>query len=131
MIPRDPDFVADGDSSLFAAGGFSTQLQFWWHLEWPEEIQARNIKEMKRDKEGKLISINILEYITVILNYVVCIASIQDLRNRGLLHQLIVLVLIKADNTAAESWTKKASCSSVIGKAIMHLQAALMIQFEI
>ena len=103
LIPRDPDFVADGDVSQFAAGGFSTKLQFWWHLEWPEEVWARIIKEMKRDKDGKLISINVLEYITVILNYVAVIASIQDLRNRGLLHQPHVLVLIKADNIAAES----------------------------
>eukprot|EP00957_Ditylum_brightwellii_P006805 515821-Ditylum_brightwellii.AAC.1 len=58
MIPMDPEFVADGDSSLFAAGGFSTQLQFWWYIEWPEEVQARNIKEMNRDENGKLISIN-------------------------------------------------------------------------
>eukprot|EP00957_Ditylum_brightwellii_P012036 909237-Ditylum_brightwellii.AAC.1 len=126
MIPRDPDFVADGDSSLFAAASFSTKLQFWWHLEWPEEVQARNINEMKRDKDRKLISINVLEYITVILNYVATIASIQGLRNRGLLHHPHVVVLIKADNTAAESWAKK-SCSSVIGKALMRLQAALMI----
>eukprot|EP00957_Ditylum_brightwellii_P081725 6217269-Ditylum_brightwellii.AAC.1 len=82
MIPRDPNFVADSDSSLLAAGGFSTQLQFWWHLEWPEEVQARNIKKMKRDKDGNLISINILEFSTVILNYVACIVSTQDLRNR-------------------------------------------------
>eukprot|EP00957_Ditylum_brightwellii_P118621 9047837-Ditylum_brightwellii.AAC.1 len=59
------------------------------------------------------------------------IASIQDLRNRGLLHHPRVVVSIKADNTSAESWAKKASSSLVIGKALMHLQAALMIQFEI
>eukprot|EP00957_Ditylum_brightwellii_P006710 509573-Ditylum_brightwellii.AAC.1 len=39
--PGDPDFVADDDSSLFAAAGFSTQLQFWWHLKRPDEIQAK------------------------------------------------------------------------------------------
>eukprot|EP00957_Ditylum_brightwellii_P208995 15359827-Ditylum_brightwellii.AAC.1 len=93
MIPRDPDFVADGDSSLFAVGGFSTQLYFWWHLEWLDEI--------------------------------------QDLRSRGLLYQPHVLGLIKADNTAAESWAEKAPCSSVIGNALVCLQAALMIQLEI
>eukprot|EP00957_Ditylum_brightwellii_P024673 1864344-Ditylum_brightwellii.AAC.1 len=57
MIPRDPNFVADGDSSLFAAGGFSTQLQLWWHLEWPEEIQARNIKETKKIKTESLFQL--------------------------------------------------------------------------
>eukprot|EP00957_Ditylum_brightwellii_P165491 12599628-Ditylum_brightwellii.AAC.1 len=42
-----------------------------------------------------------------------------------------VLVLINADNTAAECWVKKASSSSAIGKAPMHLQVALMIQYGI
>eukprot|EP00957_Ditylum_brightwellii_P107862 8228010-Ditylum_brightwellii.AAC.1 len=42
-----------------------------------------------------------------------------------------VLILIKADNTAAECWAKKASSSSVIGKSLMCLQAALMIQYGI
>eukprot|EP00957_Ditylum_brightwellii_P154996 11797469-Ditylum_brightwellii.AAC.1 len=42
-----------------------------------------------------------------------------------------VLVIIKADNTSAESWAKKASSSSVIGKALMHFQAALMVQYDI
>eukprot|EP00957_Ditylum_brightwellii_P113540 8657164-Ditylum_brightwellii.AAC.1 len=67
MIPRDPGFMAADDSSLFAAGGFSTQLQFWWHLEWPDEIHARSIEGIETDNHGKLISIIILEYITVIL----------------------------------------------------------------
>eukprot|EP00957_Ditylum_brightwellii_P036747 2782893-Ditylum_brightwellii.AAC.1 len=70
LIPRDPDFTADGDSSLVAAGGYSLQLNCWWHLEWPKNVQERSIREMKRDNRGKLISINILEYITAILNYV-------------------------------------------------------------
>eukprot|EP00957_Ditylum_brightwellii_P074299 5645435-Ditylum_brightwellii.AAC.1 len=78
----DPDFVAGGNASLIAAGDISTKLQLWWHFEWPEEVQARNIKEMKRDKDGKLISINVLECITVILNYVAAIVSIHGLRNR-------------------------------------------------
>jgi len=131
LIPRDPDFTADGDSSLIAAGGYSLHLKFWWHLEWPKEVQARNIREIKRDKKGKLISINILEYITVILNYAASIVAINNLKETGLQIPEHVLVLIKADNTSAECWAKKASSSSVIGKALMRLQAALMIQYGI
>eukprot|EP00957_Ditylum_brightwellii_P145903 11110472-Ditylum_brightwellii.AAC.1 len=33
LIPRDPDFTLDGESSIIAAGGNSLQLKFWWHLE--------------------------------------------------------------------------------------------------
>ena len=41
------------------------------------------------------------------------------------------LLLIKADNTTAESWAKKASSSSVIGKGLMRVQCNLMIQYLI
>ena len=39
LVPRTPDFTAWGDSSLEAAGGVSTDLKFFWHLLWPEEIK--------------------------------------------------------------------------------------------
>eukprot|EP00957_Ditylum_brightwellii_P055829 4229910-Ditylum_brightwellii.AAC.1 len=78
---------------------------------------------MKRDKKEKLISISILEYTTVIVNYVASIVAINNLRKPGVNVPEHVLVLIKDDNTAAEYWAKKASSSSVIGKALMHLQA--------
>eukprot|EP00957_Ditylum_brightwellii_P192432 14650623-Ditylum_brightwellii.AAC.1 len=118
LIPRDPDFTSDGDSSLTAAGGYSLQLKFWLHLEWPDDIQASSIREMKRDKKGKLISIT-------------SNVAIKFLREWGAHLPGHVLVFIEADNTAAECWAKKLSKSSVIGKALMYLQAALMIQYGI
>lgn len=38
IVPRDHDFVSYGDSSLYAAGGYSLDLRFWWYLEWPKSI---------------------------------------------------------------------------------------------
>eukprot|EP00957_Ditylum_brightwellii_P090084 6860769-Ditylum_brightwellii.AAC.1 len=60
LVHRTPDFTADGDSSLVAAGGFSLSLKLWWYLDWSEDIKARSIREIKKDKSGKLISINVL-----------------------------------------------------------------------
>eukprot|EP00957_Ditylum_brightwellii_P076210 5793084-Ditylum_brightwellii.AAC.1 len=63
-------------------------------------------QEHQRDEEGqkrKLISINILEYITVIPNYVASIVVINNLREIGADIPEHVLVLLKADNTEAES----------------------------
>eukprot|EP00957_Ditylum_brightwellii_P017971 1353566-Ditylum_brightwellii.AAC.1 len=57
--------------------------------------------------------------------------AIHNLRESGAGMSEHVLVLIKIDNTAAECWAKKASSSSVIGKALIRLQAALMIQYGI
>ena len=39
IIERVPSSEAAADACLYGGGGFSTDLRFWWHLEWPEEIQ--------------------------------------------------------------------------------------------
>eukprot|EP00957_Ditylum_brightwellii_P106187 8100910-Ditylum_brightwellii.AAC.1 len=49
MIPRDPDLVTGIDSRLYSVGGFSTQVQCWWHLKWSDEFQSRSINKMKKD----------------------------------------------------------------------------------
>eukprot|EP00957_Ditylum_brightwellii_P044858 3402785-Ditylum_brightwellii.AAC.1 len=80
LVSRTPDFTADGDSSLDSAGGFYLFLKFWWYLDWPEDITARSIREIKKDKSGKLISINMLEYATIILNIAVSLVAIENLK---------------------------------------------------
>ena len=39
LIPRIACAVADSDSSLKAAGGFSVELKFWWYIDWPPFIK--------------------------------------------------------------------------------------------
>ena len=75
MVVRDPDFAAWGDSSLSQAGGFSHDLKFWWHWEWPDSIQARTLSayQLKAKIDDKLISINLLEYAAVITNYAITV----------------------------------------------------------
>ena len=70
MIPRTPDFQAWGDSSLYTAGGYSTDLNFYWHIQWPQSIQSKSVKFFKRKEkfQGEIISINLLEYIVIINN---------------------------------------------------------------
>eukprot|EP00957_Ditylum_brightwellii_P108508 8276532-Ditylum_brightwellii.AAC.1 len=33
LVPRIPQFNADGDSSLDGVGDFSLYLKFWWYLD--------------------------------------------------------------------------------------------------
>ena len=39
LIPHNPSAIAACDSSLTAAGGWFTDMQFWWYLKWPQTIQ--------------------------------------------------------------------------------------------
>jgi hypothetical protein len=69
IIPRTPTATAYGDSSLEGAGGYFIKLKFWWHILFPKEIKVRTLLHRKDNKDGRLISINILEFLTVIINY--------------------------------------------------------------
>ena len=44
LVPRSPDYTSTGDASLFAGGGYSLDLKFWWYIHWPEEIQSKTLK---------------------------------------------------------------------------------------
>lgn len=69
LVSRDPTAEAWGDSCLDAAGGFSLRCSFWWYLEWSVEIRRHTLRFHKNNKNGRLISINVLEYASVIINY--------------------------------------------------------------
>ena len=70
IIKRTPSVTDYGDSSLEGAGGYSISLKFWWHINFPEEVKLRTLLHKKDNKDGKLISINVLEFVTVIVNYI-------------------------------------------------------------
>jgi hypothetical protein len=55
-----------GDSSLEGAGGFSIKLGFWWHIQFPIEIIQCTLLFL----DSPLVLINVLEYVTVIINYI-------------------------------------------------------------
>ena len=125
MVPRDPSVTAWSDSSLHAAGGYSYDMGFLWYIEWPQDIPQCTLRFMSSNKDGKLVTINALEYVSLIVN---CVAAT---------HVLVHLdssetdphpvLLFYADNTAAGSWIKKASSSSEGARALGYIQAALMI----
>ena len=124
MIPRDPSGTAWSDSSLHAAGGFSYEMGFWWYIRWPDDIQERTLKFVSSDKDGTLITINALEYASLIINYVAAThVLVHECPSADNPHPM---VLLYADNTAAESWMKKASSSSDGARALGYIQAALM-----
>ncbi len=120
LVSRDPSAIAYSDSSLNAAGGFSTDLNFWWHLQWPEHIQARAAKASM----GDTISINALEYSAIIINYIASSAALLDAPTKN---DPYLTALFFTDNVASEAWICKGAKKSPTGKALGFLQATLMI----
>ena len=127
MVPRSPDFTSLGDSCLYAAGGFSLDLQFWWYIHWPEEIQQKTLKYYTIKSwdytADKFVSINLLEYAAIIINYA---AATHVLSTRGPNPRNPFPVLLNlADNMTANCWTQKTATSNLAGRGLARLFCAL------
>ena len=76
-----------GDTYFDAARGFSDCLKFWWHVQFPKSIRnstLRNLQVLVREKKGdRLVTINVLEFMVEIINYVVVQVYHQENLNRA------------------------------------------------
>jgi hypothetical protein len=124
VIKRTPFAHMCGDSSLHAAGGFSIRLRFWWHLPFPEEIVKRTLLHMKDDSSNELISINALEFITIILNYA---AAITVFAIDNPTDDPYPVLLGVTDSTSALNWVNHACKGSPLGRALARLLVGLLI----
>ena len=125
MVSRDPSATAWSDISLHAAVGYSCDMGFWWYIKWPQDVTQCTLRFVLSNKDNKLVTINALEYASLIVNYVAATHVLVHLDpSEADPHPV---VLFYANNTAAESWTKKASSSSEGARALGYIQAALVI----
>ena len=102
IIPRTPTFTSFGDSCLEGAGGYNTLLGFWWHILFPEAVIQRTLKHKKDNKDGLLILINVLEFVTVIINY--C-AVLHLVTTTSATDDPYPVLLNVTDNASALIWT--------------------------
>jgi hypothetical protein len=124
VIPRSPTATAFGDSCLEGAGGYSIELGFWWRIDFPEEIKRRTLLFKPDNKDGQLISINVLEFVTVIINY---IASLHVITKTNFMDDPHPVLLNVTNNTPALSWTTGACRRSKIGRRLARFFCSLLI----
>ena len=108
LIPWSPFATTIGNSLLEGAGGFSIVLGFWWHICFPAEIIQRTLLFKSNNKDGLLVSINVLEFVTVIINYsvalhifqtsnVTCIVLdttlLQEIKNSTIAHLFLLFIV--------------------------------------
>ena len=124
LIELEPDYEEWQDACLTGGGGFSFNLRFWWILEWPSDIANRTVRYLpKGDK--RLISINKLEYASIIFSLAASILSWEALPvDQRPIHPMI---LSWTDNTTAEAWTRKiAGLTGPQGKSMARIFAHLL-----
>jgi hypothetical protein len=124
IIPRMPTFTSFGDSCLKGAGGYSTLLGYWWHIPFPKEIMQRTLLHKKDNSDGRLISINVLEFVTVIINY--C-ASLHVVTTTSATNNPHPVLLNVTDNASALSWTTGACRKPMIGRRLACFFCSLLI----
>ena len=125
MIPRWPQGTGWSDICLHVTGGFSFNMHFWWYFEWPTKICARTLKYLKNNKDRRFISINALEYAALIINYIASFYFLVITNPDEFDPNPIPLLYV--DNATSETWLKKGSKISLIGRALGRIQAAFMI----
>jgi hypothetical protein len=98
-------------------------MRFWWYIKWPQEVESKTLRYVRSNKNGDLVSINVLEYAAMLITYA---AAYHFYREHPDVTDPFPLVSLLADNTTAESWMETACTSSLIGRALGRLQCAMM-----
>jgi hypothetical protein len=112
IIPRIPAALLFRDSSLQSCGSYPLELKIWWCVQFSQEIVLQTLLHLKNNKDSTFISINCLEYITIIINYCAALTAFyEDL----VCDDPNPVVLCITDNISAKNWTIHTSKKSVIG----------------
>jgi hypothetical protein len=124
LIQRDPSAEGCSDACLEAGGGFSIKLRFIWFLTWPVDILYRTKKFLKNNKDGNFVSINMLEFISVILEY--C-AALTVFDTEDFTNDPWPVFLARCDNKSGVRWISHACMNSEIGRELGRFFCALLI----
>ena len=124
LIQKTPFAEAYGNSSLDRAGGYSIALKFWWHLDFEDEVILLTRKHIKDNTDGQLISINVLEFFTVIINYCAALTALES--DKNITDDPHPVLLNITDNMSAQTWTRHTCKSSEIGKLLARFFCCLI-----
>ena len=81
----------------------------WWYIPFPDAVKQRTLLHKRDNKDGLLISINVLEVVTVIINYCVTLYCVTTI---AATNDPFPVMLNVTDNASALSWTTGA-CKKV------------------
>ncbi len=128
IIPRTPSASVVGNSSLASCGSYSIDLCFWWFVPFPDEIIAKTLLHLKNDSEQNFVLINVLEYVTVILNN--C-GTLTAYLKYGPIEDPHAVVLCVTNNIISKNWTTHTCKRSIIGGALACFVCGLKIGSQV
>ncbi len=84
---------------------------------------------MKNDASQNFVSINVLEYVTIIINYCGALTAYLEDGHKEDPHPVVLCVTDK--NVSAKNWTMHTSKKSIIGRALAFIFCGLMIGSDV
>jgi hypothetical protein len=124
LIPQTPIATTIRDSLLEGAGGFFITLGFWWHIHFPDKVVQRTLQFKTSNNNGMLLSINVLEFVMVIINYCAALHVVQKSPITDYPHPVILIV---TNNSSTLSWTLHMCKHSKIGQMLARFFSSLLI----
>jgi len=112
----------------YDSGSYSSDLRFWWFKPFPDEIVARMLLHLKNNDGQNFISLIILEYVTVIINYCGALTAFME---DGFTDDPYPVVLCVTDSVSAKNWTMHTCKKSIIGRALARFFCGLLIGLEV
>jgi hypothetical protein len=128
LIPQTPFAMTIGDSLLEGAGGFLITLGFWWHICFPDEVVQRTLQFRSNNNGGMLVLINVLKFVTVIINYCAALRVVQTSSVTDDPHPAIVNI---TNNSSALSWTLHMCKQSKIRQMLSCFVCSLLINLPL
>jgi hypothetical protein len=107
---------------------FSITLGFWWHIHFPDEVVQCTLQFRSNNDDGMLVSINILEFVIVIINYCAALHVVWTSPITDDPHSVILNV---TNNSSALSWTLHTCKRSKIGQILARLFCSLLINLPL
>ena len=128
IIKRTHAFATYRDASFDGSGGFSLGALFWWHLVWPMEVVHLTRRFIRDKNSKKLISINVLEFVAIIINYATALTYVIENPDSSDPHPVS---LNWADSKSALRWVTHACKGSLAGRALSRLFCSLLINSKL
>jgi hypothetical protein len=94
----------------------------------PEQDCSKNIIASEKNESKNFISINCLEYVTIIINYCAAITALLESQITTNPHPVVLCV---TDNTSTKNWTMHTSKKSIIGHALARFFCGLLISSDV
>lgn len=90
-------------------------MGFWWHIRFPDKIIQCTLLFKSNNEGSLLISINVLEFATVIINYCAALHIFRTTNSTEDPHPVLLNI---ADNASALSWPLNTCKRSRIGRLL-------------